>query len=377
MKPQFGIRGWTLLSLGIVVALALAILLSGLRFPWTHRPAGVESLFPQVAKLVSREYVDPVDPAQAAPGAFEGFLEPLHPLAGYLDAGETRLFRRITAGEDCWTGITAELTDDSPRVAAVAPASPAGTAGIRTGDELRGHPGQSLILRSALAVRVHLSSERPQTLALRLRRPGERIGRTVTLTTRPFSHQPQVQREEGGVTWLTLPWIGPEAERCLRELAAGPEPRLRLVIDLRACRGGDWPSWRQVAAVFFPGEAITLERKGRSEEWILPKSPSLAWQAVVLAGPACAPAGELLAALFVRHGTPLLGEATTGKVALLEQLPLEDGSSVVLPVGFFALHGERLTAPLSPTPLAPEAASLPLEDAARQELKKNHAPAHP
>lgn len=377
MKPQFGIRGWALLSLGIVVALVLAVLLAGLRFPWTHRPAGDESLFPQVAKLVSREYVDPVNPAQVAPGAFEGFLESVHPLAGYLDAGETRLFRQIIAGEDCWTGITAELTGDSPRVAAVFPASPAGTAGVRPGDELLGHPGRNLIYRSALAIRVNLSSERPQTLALRLRRPGERIGRTVTLTTRPYSHQPQVRREGNGVVWLTLPWIGPEAERCLRELAAGPEPKLRLVIDLRACRGGDWPSWRQVAAMFFPGEVVTLERRDRAEEWILPKPPPFPWQAVVLAGPACAPAGELLAALLVRHGAPLLGEATTGKVALLEQFPLEDGSSVVLPVGFFALHGERLTAPLSPTPLTPGTAGLPLEDAARQELKKTHAPAHP
>lgn len=378
MKSQSESRGWILLLLSVIVVVSLWVAHRGLRFPWTSRSAGPERLLPAVTELVAHEYVDRVTPKTVFPGAFEGFLSELHPRAGYLDAGESRRYRGMVAGNDCWTGIVMAADGDSPRVGDVLPASEAAAAGISAGDEITVLAGTSPFLRTPLAMQMALSSEAPATeVTLRFRHPGDPVQQTATLKTRPFSRQPLIRREGDGILWLTLPWIGSEALAELSRLAPESASPLRLVIDLRSCRGGEWQDWKLVAALFFPQTLVALERKDRTEEWLLPSSSFPPWQAVVLAGPGSAPAGELLAALFCSRGTPLLGGSTTGRIALLEQLPLDDGSSIVLPVGYFTLAGKRLTSPLTPDPIPPGTAALSIEERARRILAQPHGKTHP
>ncbi len=379
MKSRIESRSRTVLLWSIVALASLWLVVWAFGFFWKSSSAGPEQLLPAVSERVAREYVDPVDPRAVVPGAFEGFLKELHPHAGYLDRGESGRYREMAAGTDCWTGIVLAAGSDSPRVGAVFPSSVAAAAGIMAGDEIGAQRGTSPLLRTPLAMEMSLSSEKPfAAVSLRFRRPGDSLWRTATLKTSPFQRTPLIRRENDGIVWLTLPWIGNETFTEMSRLAKETPAPLRLAIDLRSCRGGEWPAWKRVAGLFFPGARVNVERKESSEEWLLPSSSFPPWQAVVFAGPGSAPAAELLAQLFRSQGTPLLGEATTGRIALLEQLFLDDGSSIVVPVGYFVFRGKRLTSPLTPDPVPPESTALPIEERARRILLvPTNGPTHP
>jgi carboxyl-terminal processing protease len=127
--------------------------------------------------------------------------------------------------------------------------------------------------------------------------------------------------------------------KVLPGIRAGKKP---LILDLRNCAEGDFEEARQFINLFLRTESLGyFEKKGAAkevlaspEEPLLAKLPLIVWINQGTLGPA-----EAVAAVLKEFGrAKVVGIATPGLAAKHEEIPLEDGTSLLLTSGVFCLN---------------------------------------
>jgi hypothetical protein len=165
------------------------------------------------------------------------------------------------------------------------------------------------------------------------------------------------RRLAGGHVIVSLDYFGRRAAHELREAVSGAGAE-RLILDLRANRGGAFDRMLRVAALFTGpvDEALWLTERGGRRGLAIPAGAERFELAAltVLIGPETASSAEILAALLRRHaGAEIVGQRSFGKDYLLRAIPVHHDWRLLVPAGRIEVPGEIIAGGLAPDrPLA-------------------------
>lgn len=172
-----------------------------------------------------------------------------------------------------------------------------------------------------------------------------------------------VRRLAGGHLIVPLERFGRRAAQELRDAIAGAGAE-RVILDLRANRGGGLDRMLRVAALFTGAvdEALWVAERGGRRGIAIPAGATRFELAAltVLIGPETASSAEILAALLRRYaGAEVAGQRSFGKDYLLRAIPVHHDWRLLVPAGRIEVPGEVIAGGLVPDGPSPTVTMAP------------------
>ncbi len=348
---QFRLPFW-LVSLLLVFTLAagmssgvwLGVLLN--RAPAAPCPDTVEvcadfAVFWDVWQLARERYVDPnaADPARMLEGAVDGMLATLgdEGHTRFLTAAEAAQWQESLSGAFEGIGIYVGQRNGVLLILALIEGSPAASAGLRAGDQIRAVDGVAVDGWSVddLVARVRGPSGTTVTLEVS-RRESDRLQFTIT----------RAKIIAPSVTWAMLPnqialvrisSFDEQSARGVRDAltAAQAAGAQKLILDLRNNPGGLLNALITIAGEFLPANTAVLIERNRdgSQRVTTTRAAGIAQELplVVLINGGSASAAEILAGALQDAGRAVLvGETTVGTGTVLTPFRLSGGAQLLL-----------------------------------------------
>ncbi len=348
---QFRLPFW-LVSLLLVFTLAagmssgvwLGVLLN--RAPAAPCPDTAEvcadfAVFWDVWQLARERYVDPnaADPARMLEGAVDGMLATLgdEGHTRFLTAAEAAQWQESLSGAFEGIGIYVGQRNGALLILALIEGSPAASAGLRAGDQIRAVDGVAVDGWSVddLVARVRGPSGTTVTLEVS-RRESDRLQFTIT----------RAKITAPSVTWAMLPnqialvrisSFDEQAARGVRDAltAAQAAGAQKLILDLRNNPGGLLSALITIAGEFLPANTAVLIERNRdgSQRVTTTRAAGIAQELplVVLINGGSASAAEILAGALQDAGRAVLvGETTVGTGTVLTPFRLSGGAQLLL-----------------------------------------------
>jgi len=343
-----------LLGSGLAVVLALALGFGGgLAFdrqillhgaPPTE-PADAQptfGVFWQAWRLVEARYVDPsvITPANLTHGAISGMLDALG------DTGHTRFLspedrkaeEESLAGTLEGIGVEVEFRDGHVTVVAPFDGSPAQRAGVFSGDVIEKVNGQDVSRMGLDAVSRLIRGPKGTPVHVTMLRPGVSELLEFTIVRQAITVP--------DVTWAMVPGtttahvrissfganVDAELRQALSQATSGHATKV--ILDLRNDPGGLLDQAEKVASEFLSSGNVLLEqdRSGtRTPDPVRPGGTALQTPLVLLVNHGTASAAEIVAgAIQDQHRGTVIGEQTFGTGTVLSEIPLSDGSAILL-----------------------------------------------
>jgi carboxyl-terminal processing protease len=344
-------RGAAVWLLPLIAGLLLGALLHNYILPDPYPSSAVPRDAAQDFKLmaeawnaVERHYVDrpAVRPRTMTYGAITGMVDSLGDTghSGFLSPEMVKAAAMIESGQ--YTGIGVEIQMKDKQVVVVAPldGSPARKAGVRAGDIITAVNGESIAGLAVQEVVRRIKGTVDTRLNLTLEDPATGAQRTVTVTREKIRLR--------SVTWSLLPGTRiahlrisvfskgtlPTLDKALADIdRAGARG---LVLDLRNDPGGILDVAVGVASRFLQNGDVLQEKDAEGRIKPVPVEngtvkSSLPMAVLINAGSASA--SEIVAGALQDAGrAKIIGETTFGTGTVLEQVPLSDGSALLLAV---------------------------------------------
>lgn len=302
-----------------------------------------------VIRYIKADYVNEPDPKTTMEGAFEGLVNSLDVLSGYLDkAAAAKYAAGQKRGLKATGVILFKRPGAFPLVTGVVAGSPAEKAGLRIGDLLSAVDDRSVLVWSLSEIILALKDEEPRPVKLRVIREN---------TTK------EVAVERGDVYARPLTWTSQEGTAgivrihqlgapLVAEFKATAVPKLRgrkspLILDLRDCHEGSVEEARAFLNLFLKSDkAGTFEKKiGERSVLACPDAAPLDSLPLVLwVNPATMGPAELVAAVLKDvKKAKVVGLPTPGLVSGQEFFPLSDGDALLLTTSVFVTaSGDKL-----------------------------------
>ena len=288
--------------------------------------------FFDVYTRVKAEYVDKVTDEQLVKGAIDGMLASLDPHSSYVDASSFDNLRIQTEGNYGGLGLTVSMEDGAVKVIAPQEDTPAGRAGIKSGDYIT-HIDGKLIYGGSLDEATSQMRGKPGTkVSLTLVRPGRDKPLDVTLVREVIVQRPVKWEVRGQVGYININTFSEQTGADTRaaimaiDKALGHKP-LGYVVDLRDNGGGLLTQAIEVSDAFLDHGEIVSQR-GREKDDIeryfaKPGDNAKGLPIVVLTDAGTASASEIVAgALQDHHRALVMGEKTFGKGSVQTLLQL-------------------------------------------------------
>jgi len=295
--------------------------------------------FMSVLERVKAEYVDQVSDEQLIRGAIDGMLNSLDPHSSYLDARGFRSLMTTTDGNYGGLGLTVTMEDGAVKVIAATPGTPAGLAGIKSGDFIT-HIDGRLFYGGTLDEAVERMRGQPGTaVRITVVRAGRERPFDVNIT-RAIIDIPAVRSEirdrVGILTVTTFSRVTTEAtERAIAEMERAPGgPPIGYVLDLRSNPGGLLDQAVGLSDVFLErGEVVSQRGRRRTDIerfYARPGDSARGRPVIVLVDAGSASASEIVAAALQDHRRAIvMGDRTFGKGSVQTLLPLGNGDTAL------------------------------------------------
>ncbi|MDR2089489.1 MAG: S41 family peptidase [Clostridiales Family XIII bacterium] len=328
-------------------------------------------------QTVKKEYKDVVDYETLLDGAYAGVVDVLgDPYSVYYasrDDGED--FASDALGTFSGVGLSLEEYDGGIRVVAAIPETPAGRAGIMTGDIIKSVDGVSVRGKPMSEVIPLIRGETGTRVSIVFERAGREL--PVTLV-REQIHLSSVDGEllDGGMGYIRILSFDDDSDAEFRRIkeeliAAGATS---LILDVRNNPGGLVETVVNVAEQIMPGGPVTyFRRKGNliSVQKVSGKN-YVKMPIVLLINGGSASASEILAGALQDSGTAtLVGTNTYGKGVGQTLLNVPEGGIVKLSTFYFETPNKHPvdTVGISPDYYVP----MPLPAEASAEFLKQYA----
>ncbi|MBB4085472.1 S41 family peptidase [Sphingomonas carotinifaciens] len=288
--------------------------------------------FLEVYNRVKADYVDKVDDKTLIKGAIQGMLAALDPHSSYVDALDFDNLKIQTEGNYGGLGLTVSMEDGAVKVIAPQEDTPAGRAGIKSGDYIT-HIDGKLIYGQSLDEAIGVMRGKPGTkIALTLVRPGRDKPLEVTLVREVIVQRPVKWEVRGDVGYININTFsentGADTRAAIMAIdkSLGHRP-LGYVVDLRDNGGGLLTQAIAVSDAFLErGEIVSQRGREKSDiERYYAKAGDDAHglPVIVLTNSGTASASEIVAgALQDHHRAIVMGERTFGKGSVQTLLPL-------------------------------------------------------
>lgn len=279
--------------------------------------------FLDVYNRVKADYVDKVTDEQLIKGAIDGMLSSLDPHSSYVDASDFDNMRIATEGNYGGLGLTVSMEDGAVKVVSPQEDTPAGRAGIKSGDYIT-HIDGKLIYGGTLDEATSQMRGKPGSkVSLTLVRPGRDKPIEVTMVREVIVQRPVKWEVKGQVGYININTFSEQTGADTRaaimaiDKALGRKP-LGYVVDLRENGGGLLTQAIAVSDAFLDRGEIVSQRgreKGDIERYFAkPGDDARGLPIVVLTDSGTASASEIVAgALQDHHRALVMGERTFGK----------------------------------------------------------------
>lgn len=334
-------RGRTVL---LVVSCGVALLLLGGGL--AVRVGAADSVYRQVSRfsealnLVLDNYVDPVDADHLLEGAYEGMLSGLDQSGTYLTSAEVVDWEAKEAqGEsDADPGVAAVKSFGAFQIVRVVSGSPAESAGLEAGDQIRsidGKPVRDLSLEQGIRM---LHGKPGTTVTVGVLHASEGLKREEIPLRRARRTEPAFRLETRNET-AVLAVTDLARVNALELLTALADARKkgagRLVVDLRDVVEGTPRAAAPLLSSFVAGPvAVRKDRSGHVLETVTAQAVEATWTAplAVLVNGATAGGAEAVAAtLQTSRKAPIYGQQTFGRAAEPKLFRLSNGAGILLP----------------------------------------------
>ena len=288
--------------------------------------------FLEVYNRVKADYVDKVTDEQLMKGAIDGMLAALDPHSSYVDGSDFDNLRIQTEGSYGGLGLTVSMEDGAVKVVAPQEDTPAGRAGIKSGDYIT-HIDGKLIYGGTLDEATAQMRGKPGTkVNLTLVRPGRDKPIEVTLVREVIVQRPVKWETKGDVGYININTFsgqtGADTRAAIASIdkALGHRP-LGYVVDLRENGGGLLDQAIEVADAFLERGEIVSQRErdaaNTQRYFAKPGDNAHGLPVIVLTDAGTASASEIVAgALQDHHRALVMGVRTFGKGSVQTLLPL-------------------------------------------------------
>ena len=288
--------------------------------------------FLDVYNRVKADYVDKVTDEQLIKGAIDGMLAALDPHSSYVDGSDYDNLRTQTQGSYGGLGLTVSMEDGAVKVVAPQEDTPAGRAGIKSGDYIT-HINGKLIYGGTLDEATAQMRGKPGSkVTLTLVRPGRDKPIVVTLTREVIVQRPVKWEVKGDVGYININTFSEQTGADTRaaimaiDKSLGHRP-LGYVVDLRDNGGGLLDQAIAVADSFLERGEIVSQREREAANtqryYAKPGDDAHGLPVIVLTDAGTASASEIVAgALQDHHRALVMGERTFGKGSVQTLLQL-------------------------------------------------------
>ena len=323
--------------------------------------------FMSVFERVRADYVDKVDDRTLMKGAIDGMLASLDPHSSYLDSRDRQNMRTQTQGSYGGLGLSVTMEDGAVKIMTAQEDTPAGRAGLKTGDYIT-HLDGKLLYGGTLDEAVDQMRGQPGSkISLTVVRPGRDKPFDVALTREVIQLKPvkwEVKDQVGVININTF--VNSNTGDSVRAAIAGIQKSLGrdplgYVIDLRSNPGGLLDQAIDVSDIFLERGEIVSQR-GREKGDIERRFATSGDMAhglpiIVLVDAGSASAAEIVAgALQDQKRALVMGERSFGKGSVQTVLELSDDTALKLTTArYFTPSGRSVQeGGISPDILVPQ-----------------------
>jgi carboxyl-terminal processing protease len=309
------------------------------------------AVYTEVLSRIKSDYVEEPDMKNVTLGALNGLLESLDPYASYLNADQYKQYLKVKGARKADVGLVLSKKFGYLNVVDAVPGSPAGKAGLTTGDVieaiggvttrdmplayaemlLQGDPGTSVELtvlrvrRSAEPQKIGLVRAVPKMPAVAWKMLPDQIGHIIVQST-----------EQGKAR---------EIAHAVEEL--NKQGAKKLILDVRNSATGSPEEGIAAANLYLESALIAyLEGQKVSRQNFQAQSSKTVYKGplAVITNRGTANGAEILAAaLLDAKRAEVIGERTYGDAAVRKAVLLDDGGAVILSVAkYYSPSGKAL-----------------------------------
>jgi carboxyl-terminal processing protease len=309
----------------------------------TDNPYNNLGVYSEVLSKIKFDYVEEPDMKAVTLGAINGMLESIDPYASYLNADQYKQYVKSKDTKKADVGLVLSKRFGYMGVVDALPGSPAGKAGLGTGDVIESISNVSTRDMPLAFAELLFQGDDGSTIEMSVLRARKSEAQKVTLT-RAVLVYPQVVAKlvtDQGPDPVGLIQVLSLVPGRVKEIAAKigdleKQGALKLVLDLRRCSTGADEDGVALANLFIDkgliayaqGQKTTRQDFQASAAKAITKLPL-----VVLVNRGTAGAAEIAAAaLLDSKRAQLVGERTYGDASIRKAITMEDGSAVILSV---------------------------------------------
>jgi carboxyl-terminal processing protease len=320
----------------------------------TDNPYNNLGVYSEVLSKIKMEYVEDPDMKAVTLGAINGLLESIDPYASYLNADQYKQYLKSKDQKKADVGILLSKRFGYMGVVDALPGSPAGKAGLGTGDVIESISNVSTRDMPLAFAELLFQGDAGSTIELSVLRARKSEPQKVTLTRAVLVYPALTTKlvTDQGPEPIGLIQTGSLVPGRVKEIAAKIEElekqgAKKLVLDLRHCAVGADEDGVALANLFLDKGLITYTQGQKSAKQEFQASASKAVTKLPLAvivNRGTAGAAEIAAAaLLDSKRAQLVGERTYGDASIRKAITMDDGSAVILSVAkYYSPSGKAI-----------------------------------
>jgi len=211
---------------------------------------------------------------------------------------------------------------------------------LRVGDIIRKANGTSFFELSFWEMFLSLISEDPKSFSIVCMKKNSELLQTLTIEPVLLTGDIILKKINHDIQLISLMRMDMNSvNRIKTEMTKNQKSKW--IIDLRKYSGGNFEAFLEISKIFIH-EMIPLSLETRNDriDYLVGSESDSVDKCVFIINASTTLYSELLAHVLKVSKALLIGEETTGFVPYLEQIYLDDGSSLVLNTGIFKIYNQ-------------------------------------
>ena len=320
----------------------------------TDNPYGNLGVYSEVLAKIKLDYVEEPDMKAVTLGAINGMLESIDPYASYLNADQYKQYLKSKESKKADVGLVLSKRFGYMGIVDALPGSPAGKAGLGTGDVIESIANVSTRDMPLAFAEFLFQGDAGSTIELSVLRARKSDPQKVTLT-RAVLVYPAVTAKlvtDQGPAPIGVIAASTLVDGRVKEIAAKiadleKQGAKKLVLDLRHCSTGANEEGIALANLFIDKGLITYtsgQKLARQDFQASAGKAVTKLPLAVIVNRGTAGAAEIAAgALLDTKRAELIGERTYGDAAIRKAITMDDGSAVILSVAkYYSPNGKAI-----------------------------------
>ncbi len=256
------------IALAVIVGLAATAVQKGRYFDIIKNL----EIFSNLYKELNANYVDEIDPNQIMKVGIDAMLATLDPFTNYFSESQIEGFRFRNEEGEASSGLKVKKINDDLVITGIIELSPAHTAGLKVGDEIKTVNGETTDKRSAQDVMDIISGTPGSELDMDILRPGHTDLMHIKITRggmdgKNVPYSGMVAPEIGYISLSTFTRdAGKNVGSALRDLKTASPNLKGVILDLRGNGGGLLREAINVCNVFIPAGETVVTTRGKVVE---------------------------------------------------------------------------------------------------------------